>query len=311
MLNDTGFLRASAEDFLAKNPAGRLNSSEKLSFEEILQMAHEVGVQKIELEMLYEELAQVRSELEKEIHHYSDFYDSAPLAFLTLTRRNSISKANLAASLMLGVDRSFLIGDYFGRFIAYEDFPAFNRLMGRVFKLREGGDITLRIINDHDVLNEPVDHPDTLLSKRPIVRLYSVVNDNGQECRVTLVPLFRPSGQESLNAVDEKLPTAQMNHEIWSLSLNLWTLLTPQGDSILLTAKEFELIRYLGSRKTDLVPRQDLLKHLAYPHNESGHLALDSLVYRIRKKINPFFAGNLIKNVRGIGYSLSFVIAFI
>jgi len=125
MSNDAGFLRVRAEDFLAKHPVESLNASDLLSSEEILQMAHEVRVQKIELNILYEELVQVQRELENAAHQYSDFYDSAPLAFLTLTRRNRITKANLAASLMLGVDRSLLIGDYFGRFIAYEDFPTF------------------------------------------------------------------------------------------------------------------------------------------------------------------------------------------
>ncbi len=311
MLNYAGFLRARAEDFLAENSAKILSSSDLLSPEEILRLAHEVCVQKIELDMLYEELVQVRSDLENAVHQYSDFYDSAPFAFLTLTRRNCITKANRAASLMLGVDRSLLIGDHFGRFIAYEDLPAFNRLMSRVFKLREAGDIAIRIMTDDEVLNASVEHPELIPSQQPTVRLYSVIHDDCQECRVTLVPLFSQSGQEQLDAMNATLATAQMRHEIWSLSLNLWILLTPQGDSILLTAKEFELIWYLGLRKNDLVPRQDLLKHLDYPHNESGHLALDSLVYRIRKKINPFYAGNLIKNVRGIGYRLSFFMTFI
>ena len=310
MLNSALSLRTRAENFLAENPTATFSSSDLSTSLEVTQMAHEVCVQKIELEMLYEELVRVKRELENAVRQYSDFYDSAPFAFLTLTRRNQITKANKAASLMLGVDRSLLIGDHFGRFIAYEDLPAFNRLMSRVFKLREGGDLALRIMNDDEVLNAPVEHLELTHSQQPTVRLYSLITDDGQECRVTLVPLFSQSGLGQLDG-NATLATAHMRHEVWSLSLNLWTLLTPQGNSILLTAKEFELIRYLGLRKTDLVPRQDLLKHLDYPHNESGHLALDSLVYRIRKKINPFYAGNLIKNVRGIGYSLSFFMTFI
>ena len=68
-------------------------------------MIHELQVHQIELEMQNEQLRQTQAELEAALTKYTDFYDFAPVAYLTLDERGLILEANLTAATMLGVER--------------------------------------------------------------------------------------------------------------------------------------------------------------------------------------------------------------
>jgi len=87
----------------------------------------------------------------------------------------------------------------------------------------------------------------------------------------------------------------------WRLHTEGWALVTPAGETLHLTGKEYAFIHKLVETPNAPVSRTILLKELDYPNDEHGNRSLESLIYRLRKKISP----NLetpIKTVNGSGY---------
>ena len=89
--------------------------------EDLRRLVNELGVHRIELEMQNEELRRVQAELEASRARYFDFYDLAPVGYLTLDGEGSIVDANLTAARMLGVERANLAGQPLGRFVDSSD----------------------------------------------------------------------------------------------------------------------------------------------------------------------------------------------
>ena len=72
-----------------------------------------------------------------------------------------------------------------------------------------------------------------------------------------------------------------------------------------LSAKEFQILKYLSARKGEEVTREDLLQAIwVYsPENMTTTRTVDNQIVKLRQKIeadteNPVF----IKSVRGVGY---------
>jgi len=93
--------------------------------------------------------------------------------------------------------------------------------------------------------------------------------------------------------------------ETWRLFRNDWSLQTPKGDNISLTAKEYEYMLSLVLQSTAIVTRQYILKILGYHPDDKGNRALESLIYRLRKKTEETGCGFPVKTYRGIGYCLA------
>jgi PAS domain S-box-containing protein len=85
------------------------------------QFIQELQIHQIELETQAEELRRVQHELEKSRYQYIDLYESAPVGYLSLNEKTIVTKANLTAATLLGVERSTLINHGFGLFIVSED----------------------------------------------------------------------------------------------------------------------------------------------------------------------------------------------
>lgn len=110
------WLRAEAEK-VAKSllPGGGnvLNATEMLM--------HELLVHKIELETQNEELRRVYAEMEEARDRYVDFYEFAPVSYITINRAGMISAINLTGTALLGTDRAKLINHRFSTFVAHAD----------------------------------------------------------------------------------------------------------------------------------------------------------------------------------------------
>ena len=114
---ETRALRQKAEKALEGAPEQQaLTSAES----DLQKLVHEISVHKIELEMQNEELRRSREELEASRSEYAELYDLAPVGYLTLDERGLITRANLTACGLLGVERSLLLKKPFGRFICPE-----------------------------------------------------------------------------------------------------------------------------------------------------------------------------------------------
>ena len=166
-----GALRRAAEARLREKSATRPPKSQG----DPVRLQHDLKVHKIELELQNEELRRTQVQLETALEQYTELYDFAPAGYLTLGRDGSISRADLTAAGLLGIDRSKLLPLRLAAFVAAEDLPAFANLLTRAFesKTAEAGEVRL-----------------SLAGKPPLtVQLRLRVTADGQKCRVVLLDI--------------------------------------------------------------------------------------------------------------------------
>jgi two-component system sensor kinase FixL len=110
--DDPQRLRAEAEARLARTPPSvELDHS-------TAALLRDLQVHQIELEMQNEELRRSQLELEEAHVRYVDLFDFAPAGYLTLDALGHITRANLTAAALLGVEREILVGRTFADFVA-------------------------------------------------------------------------------------------------------------------------------------------------------------------------------------------------
>ncbi len=88
----------------------------------------------------------------------------------------------------------------------------------------------------------------------------------------------------------------------WRLISLQWMLQTPMGVSIKLTTKEFDFITLLVTNPKAIVARPELLAKLGYLNNESGNHSLQSLINRLRHKIESHNIPSPIQTSHAVGY---------
>ena len=91
------------------------------------RLLHELRVHQIELEILNEALRQSQIELRNSRSRYLDFYDFAPVGYLTLSHKSKIDEINLTGAMLLGVERNKLSHRLFTSFVAAEDRDRWHR----------------------------------------------------------------------------------------------------------------------------------------------------------------------------------------
>lgn len=193
-------MRRQAEEHLKRGVKNVPQHS--VSKEEMQRLIHELAIHQIELEMQQEELLQSQEELEEGLERFTELYDFAPLGYLTLARDGTILQVNLTATKLLGVERSLLVGDRFGRFVATEDVPGFNALLERAFS--SDGLVSSEVMLWNDEISHL--HPDhSLFAKRGAVtdrtvRIDAVVSNDGQECRAAVSDISMQKHVEKENA---------------------------------------------------------------------------------------------------------------
>ena len=73
-----------------------------------------------------------------------------------------------------------------------------------------------------------------------------------------------------------------------------------------LTAKEFELLKYLTERNGRIQTRESLLEHVWGYNNSVTTRTVDTHIKRLRSKIGE--VGTRIETVRGVGYRFNYVV---
>ncbi len=139
-------LRSKAEKILnhASKPVGMLTDAETR------ELAHELQVHQIELEMQNEELRRAQVKIEESRCQYAHLYDFAPVGYFTISDKGIILNANLTGAKMLCIERSLLIGKPLGLFVMKEDQDAYYVERNRVCKTGERSVSELRIIRNDD-----------------------------------------------------------------------------------------------------------------------------------------------------------------
>ena len=113
---DTRTLRRKAEKRLSEAP-------EKSAFTPGMdpqKLIHELSVHEIELEMQNEELRRSQETLEESRNEYAELYDFSPVGYLTLDKKGLVTRANVTACSLLGIERSLLLKKPFSGFVLPE-----------------------------------------------------------------------------------------------------------------------------------------------------------------------------------------------
>ncbi len=123
-MKDTGqnkekseILRRRAEAFLQETST----TIREMPTGDIKKLIEELQIHQVELEIQGEELRRAQIEQQEARDRYVDLYDFAPVGYVTISEKGFIFEANLAASALLGVERSTLVGMPFSGFVATED----------------------------------------------------------------------------------------------------------------------------------------------------------------------------------------------
>ena len=169
---DAGKLRLRAEERLQRRRPARAAQPTPI---DAARLVHELQVHQIELEMQNEELQQERARVEVLAARYTELYDFAPVGYFSLDREGVIRQANLRGARLLGLDRSNLMQQRFGLFVAESDRPAFSAFLQKEFAgageqscelgLCKGGDASMW------------------------VRIEATASEDGQECRAVVLDL--------------------------------------------------------------------------------------------------------------------------
>ncbi len=106
-------LRRAAEARLAELPV-------MITSRSVDELVHELQVHQIQLEIQNENLRQAQFELEQSRARYMDFYDMAPVGYLTLQKDGQICEINLTGAAMLGEERRRLLYHRLATYIATE-----------------------------------------------------------------------------------------------------------------------------------------------------------------------------------------------
>jgi PAS domain S-box-containing protein len=113
--------RELADDLARGKAANMPEDAVDLSPSALRQLNHELRVHQIELEMQNDELRRMQDERDKAQARYFDFYDLAPVGYITVNEQGRVLHANVTAAALLGVTKSQLAGQAFSRYIARSD----------------------------------------------------------------------------------------------------------------------------------------------------------------------------------------------
>jgi DNA-binding response OmpR family regulator len=75
------------------------------------------------------------------------------------------------------------------------------------------------------------------------------------------------------------------------------------GKEIHLTAKEFQLLEYIAARKGEVLSKDQLLDHVWSDDARVQHNTVETFVANLRKKVDKPGGENVVKTVRGFGYT--------
>jgi PAS domain S-box-containing protein len=128
---------------------------------ENVRLLHELQIHQVELEMQNKQLRDTQEQLEESRGRYADLFDLAPVAYCVLDRNGTIEDANLAASTLLRMSRSSLVGLPFSRVVTIAEKQTFANHIARCFEeeLRVTSELTVTVRGRGEVILQAVSTP--------------------------------------------------------------------------------------------------------------------------------------------------------
>ena len=105
-------LRQKAEEI-----AGQTAPRQQTDAKEFIELAHELQVHQIELDLQNEELRETQARLEESNNKYFELYEFAPVGYMSMDDHGVIATVNLHMVKMFGIPRGRLLGRTFGGFV--------------------------------------------------------------------------------------------------------------------------------------------------------------------------------------------------
>ena len=181
---------------------------ENLSDEEVRNLAHELQVHQIELEMQNDELRKSQQALEESRDEYTDLYDFAPVGYVTVGEGKLILEANLRLASMLDMERGFLIKKLLSKFMTRESADKYYLCSKAAFET--GEHVTCEV--------EMVKKDDTTFYAQLECAFVPEEDGNPERCRITISDITERKEMEEAILQSEKLKslgviTAGVAHE--------------------------------------------------------------------------------------------------
>ncbi len=167
------------------------------------RLLHELQVHQIELEMINEELRLAYDEADAVRRKYIDLYDFAPFPCITIDAKGFILQLNIAASILLGIQRSKKQATRFESYLEPEFVADFTRFHKEVLLGKRTGGCDLRL---------------TAIGQRPAkpVRIQGISDESGLECRMVLIDMGsgnRDNGRGNENVSERhEIPPPSADH---------------------------------------------------------------------------------------------------
>jgi len=140
-----------------------------------IKLGFELEVHQVELKLQNKELSCAKEKAETDAKKYAELYDFAPSGYFTLSHEGTVTEVNFSGATMLGKARAQLTDKRFGVFVSDDTKPIFNLFLDKVFssKANQSCDVTLSTRG-----NLPM-----------FVHLTGIVNENGEQCLVSMVDI--------------------------------------------------------------------------------------------------------------------------
>ena len=225
---DAARLRQQAEDRLALGGHGGPGPDENAG------LVHELQVHQVELELQNHELRRITDEQTDLLQAYTELYDFAPVGYLSLDSAGKITRANLSASSLLGVERLRLQSMPFQRFLTGERRIAFLAFLAKGFAGQQADSCVLACL-DQSGKNHWI-----RMDAAPVV-------PGALECRATFVDISAQVETQVALSHSEALFRALFS------ALPVGVTLTNAAGDILMTNSASE--RLLGIPSDDLLRR--------------------------------------------------------
>ncbi len=161
------------------------------------ELIAELQISQVKLEMQNYELRQAQQQLEEARDRYADLYDYAPVGYFTLNQTGRVLEINLTGSVMLGLERAYLVDQPFITHVAEGDIHAFLQHLHDIF--HTSGNIVTRLRIK-------------VRGKEPcFVRLESSAVNGGEAVRTVMIDIsqLRDTARHNLELLRENRMLAQ------------------------------------------------------------------------------------------------------
>jgi PAS domain S-box-containing protein len=220
--------RVSVSDFGERRWHGKaagggreISDTDTLSAQEVHSLIHELEVHQVELERQKEALRRAQEKLEATRNKYADFYDFAPIGYLTVSDKGQILEANLTAAWLLGMERAILRGQSLSRFIVPEDQSVYAKHLSAVVGAADGQTCEITMVaqdgTSFDVCMQSVG---IAKSDDTVTRWRTVISDVTERKRTTQALSRILEQQKGLNLILRAIQAAQTPVQVLEVALD-------------------------------------------------------------------------------------------